>query len=459
MKTQNSFPSLDEQASAGFPLRPSELPSPLREIVSNAPEGLILQYFLASVSPLCALLPRVRLRYYYDGRPSALLLQVIVVGAQSSGKSYVCIIEDLIMGHTLKEHDKGERQKEQDHRERKRCRKANERLEPEPLTIIRQIPPTISKTLLVKRTANHMRRYGCSLTFFMFSDELAQMVDAGKNGYSNLRTILRNSFDLGATFGIDFMSAESYSAIVDINMCTLFCATPSALDRYMDEDSIEGGNITRCILCMMPDQLGADGYRFRPYTEDQLSAIRATLDRMMEDTFGPDGALQPENHLDMKWIDSTVAAWCRAKGHQALLNGSTALDVFRKRASVKAYRMTALCYYLYQLQGTPESKARRYCKTLYTFLAEYCLHTLLEMWGERFEELHKKSSRKQKKVRFPGIYALLPERFTRQMLYDLVDTSDLCTSGRKFLYLWTKSGDIEHVENDLYRKTHKTDAK
>ena len=45
------------------------------------------------------------------------------------------------------------------------------------------------------------------------------------------------------------------------------------------------------------------------------------------------------------------------------------------------------------------------------------------------------------------------------MFYDLVDISDLCTSGRKFLYFWIKSGDIELVENDLYRKTHITDAK
>lgn len=459
MKSQTTLPPLDEQPAIGLPVRPGELPCPLREIVKNAPEGMLLQYFMASLSPLCALLPRVRLRYYYDGRPSALLLQVIVVGPQSSGKSFVSIIEDLIMGPTLKEHDKNERQTEQAYRERRRCRKANERLEPEPLTIIRLIPPTISKTMLVKRSDHHVRKYGCTLTFFMFSDELAQMVDAGKSGYSNLRTILRNSFDLGATFGIDFVSAESYSAIVDINMCTLFCATPSALNRYMDDDSIEGGNITRCTLCMMPDQLGADGNRFRPYTEEQLSRINATLQRMMEDTFKPDGTLQPEKYLDMQWIDSTVADWCRAKGHEALLKGYTALDVFRKRASVNAYRMTALCYYLYQLQGTAESKARRCCKKLYTFLAEYCLHTLLEMWGERFEEIHKKSSRRQKQVRFPGIYALLPERFSRQMLYDLVEASDLCTSGRKFLYLWTKSGDIEHVENDLYRKTHKTDAK
>lgn len=40
--------------------------------------------------------PRVRLHYYYDTRPSALLLQVLIEGAQSSGKSFAADIESLI---------------------------------------------------------------------------------------------------------------------------------------------------------------------------------------------------------------------------------------------------------------------------------------------------------------------------------------------------------------------------
>jgi hypothetical protein len=38
----------------------------------------------------------------------------------------------------------------------------------------------------------------------------------------------------------------------------MFCATPSAVDRYMDNDTIEGRNITRTILRQLNDELGAE---------------------------------------------------------------------------------------------------------------------------------------------------------------------------------------------------------
>ena len=51
------------------------------------------------------------------------------------------------------------------------------------------------------------------------------MTDAGKQGYPNLRTIMRTAYDFGSRFGMDFASDNSYSAIVDINICSMFCAS------------------------------------------------------------------------------------------------------------------------------------------------------------------------------------------------------------------------------------------
>lgn len=128
-----------------------DLPPIIREIVTNAPDSRKLPSFIASLAPLCALATRLRLHYYYDSRPSALLLHVLIEGAQSSGKSYAADIEDLIMAETLKARDKQQRRLEQEYREKKKRRKANEKLEEEPKTTIRVIPATISKTVLTKR--------------------------------------------------------------------------------------------------------------------------------------------------------------------------------------------------------------------------------------------------------------------------------------------------------------------
>ena len=110
----------------------TEMPPIIREIMVNAPKNRKLASMIACLSPLAALCSRVRLHYCYDTRPSALLLQVLIEGAQSSGKSFAADIESLIMDETLKARDKAMRRQEQDYREKKKRRKANEKLEEEP---------------------------------------------------------------------------------------------------------------------------------------------------------------------------------------------------------------------------------------------------------------------------------------------------------------------------------------
>ena len=61
----------------------------------------------------------------------------------------------------------------------------------------------------MKRSDYHERFLGAVVTFWMFAEELAQVTDAGKQGYSNLRTIMRTSYDFGSRFGMDFASDNS----------------------------------------------------------------------------------------------------------------------------------------------------------------------------------------------------------------------------------------------------------
>ena len=435
----------------------SDLPPIIREVVSNAPANRKIPSFIACLAPLCALATRLRLHYYYDSRPSALLLHVLIEGAQSSGKSYAADIENLIMADTLKARDKAQRRLEQDYREKKKRRKANEKLEEEPKTTIRVIPATISKTVLTKRADFYERILGDTLTFWMFAEELAQVTDAGKAAYSNLRTLMRTGWDLGSLFGLDFASDNSYSAIVDINICCMFCTTPAALDDYMDKKAIEGGNITRCILCSLDEQLGADGALFKPYSSEQLQTIHHVLDLMMADTYDADGNLMPTKNLDMTWMDKAVKKWCKKKGHLASLTGSNALDVFRKRSSVSAFRTAALCYYLYQLEGKLSvAQMQKNCLKIYTYMSEFVLSSLLKRWGKRFEELNSKRALDQVTTKKEdGIYFKLTDEFTRDQLKILCQQQNLTTAPRQFIYMWTKSGDIKSLDKNHFIKLKK----
>lgn len=434
----------------------AEMPPIIREIMVNAPKNRKLASMIACLSPLAALCSRVRLHYCYDTRPSALLLQVLIEGAQSSGKSFAADIESLIMDGTLKARDKAMRRQEQDYREKKKRRKANEKLEEEPETTIRVIPPTISKTVLTKRADKFDRVYGDTLTFWMFAEELALVTDAGKNGYSNLRTIMRTSYDLGSLFGIDFASDNSYSAIVDINICSMFCATPAALDEYFDKKAIEGGNITRTILCRLEDDLGEDGAIFKPYTSEQRASIKRMLDRLMDETYDGDGGLKPTVDLDMAWLDKTVQHWVRTKAKEATLNGSQALDVFRKRSSVSAFRIAALCQYLYMMEnGLSAEAVRKYVRQIYLFMADYILDGMLSRWGKRFEALNDKRETDRKPGPKESLFDLLADTFTREQLNILIEQKGKTTPATVFLSKWKKFRVIEMVDKNTFRKLKK----
>ena len=446
------------------------MPEIIRQIVENAPKNRKVAAFIAAVAALCALVPRARLKYYFDSRLSALLVQVLIEGAQSSGKSFAADIEGLIMNDTLKARDKAMRRIEQEYRDKKKRRKANEKLEEEPETTIRVVPPTISKTVLTKRADMYERVYGDTLTFWMFAEELAQVTDAGKNGYSNLRTIMRTAYDLGSEFGIDFASDNLYSAIVDINICSMFCATPSAIDDYFDKKAIEGGNITRTILCRLDESLGEDGAIFTPYTPEQKARIDRMLKRLLDETYDADGGLMPIIQLDTAWLDKTICQWVRGKGKEAALSGSKALDVFRKRSSVSAFRVAALCQYLYELEmsnspkdgltaersnsasGLTTEVVRRRVRQIYLFMADYILDGMLARWGKRFEELNTKRENENR----PGpkiiLFDQLSETFSRSQLRALLEQEGKSTPERVFICQWKKLRVIEEVEKDVFRK-------
>ena len=434
-------------------IKDHELPEIIRQIVGNAPKNRKVAAFIACLSPLCALTSRLRLAYFYDSRPSAPLLQVLIEGAQSSGKSFAADIESLIMNDTLKARDKAMRRLEQEYRDKKKRRKANEKLEEEPETTIRVVPPTISKTVLTKRADMYERVYGDTLTFWMFAEELAQVTDAGKNGYSNLRTIMRTAYDLGSEFGIDFASDNSYSAIVDINICSMFCATPSAIDDYFDKKAIEGGNITRTILCRLDETLGEDGAIFTPYTPEQKAHIDRMLKRLMDETYDDDGGLMPTIQLDTAWLDKTVCAWVRAKGKEASLSGSRSLDVFRKRSSVSAFRVAALCQYLYELEKALSSEViQKRVRQIYLFMADYILDGMLERWGKRFEELNTKRENENRPGPKNILYNQLSDTFSREQLRAVLEQQGKATPVKVFISQWKKLRVIEEVEKDVYKK-------
>ena len=368
------------------------LPLIFRELMRNAPEPYKVATFFAAATCLSCVATRIRVYYPYDGlNEHALLLQTIISGEQSSGKSFVRNnIEKGIMAH-LRRRDEEQRQQEQAYREMKQTASKAEKLPSPPRTVIRTCPISISIAQLIKRADAPQRYFGTPLTLWSFTDELSAAVESNKRAFSNIKTIARTSYDLHSTYGVDYLSDNAYSATVDILQCSLYLSTPSALDDYADKSFIEGGGITRTILVPLSDVIGEEAPLFKTLTTEQQAAIDATLQRMDADVFSETtGTIQPELFIDMEWLFPTVRAWCNEQNRQILRSGSRAHNTFFKRSSVSAFRIATLCAYPYGLEKGSQRlsmKHHRRVKQIYLFAAQYILDSMLRKWGKRYEAL------------------------------------------------------------------------
>lgn len=368
------------------------LPLIFRELMRNAPEPYKVATFFAAATCLSCVATRIRVYYPYDGlNEHALLLQTIISGEQSSGKSFVRNnIEKIIMAH-LRRRDEEQRQQEQAYREMKQTASKAEKLPSPPRTVIRTCPISISIAQLIKRADAPQRYFGTPLTLWSFTDELSAAVESNKRAFSNIKTIARTSYDLHSTYGVDYLSDNAYSATVDILQCSLYLSTPSALDDYADKSFIEGGGITRTILVPLSDVIGEEAPLFKTLTTEQQAAIDATLQRMDADVFSETtGTIQPELFIDMEWLFPTVRAWCNEQNRQILRSGSRAHNTFFKRSSVSAFRIATLCAYPYGLEKGSQRlsmKHHRRVKQIYLFAAQYILDSMLRKWGKRYEAL------------------------------------------------------------------------
>ena len=437
------------QKPSAFSLpRDKDLPPVIRELVSNAPDKFKMATFIAAVAPLGCLATRLRFYYPFDQGPMACLLQTIICSEQSGGKSFARNVENVIMAKQ-KQRDNDQRRQEQAYRELKQTSSKTEKLPDPPKTAIICCPVSISIAQLIKRADSPVRLFGTPLTLWTFTEELATAPETNKRAFSNIKSIMRTAYDLGSEYGIDYLSDSSYSATVDILYNTMFCTTPSALDDYMDRKAIEGGNCTRTIVYDLGSQLGDEAPIFKRITPRQQLIIDRTIDQMMRDTYSEDGNIMPEKYIDMSWLDNEVRRWCTEKNLEAIKTGSTALGVFFKRSSVSAYRIAALCQYLYGMEDT--RAMRKKVKQIYLAMAEQILSGMLEKWGKRFEDLQAKRIELSSPVK-RDLYANLPQDFNRDLLRETIKRLELTTPDWVFLSKWNAKGLIKKISKNQFQK-------
>ncbi len=434
---------LDEEKveTSAFP----RLPSPFREFVSCAPEQFKQAMVVSMLPVMGTLLTRLRAEYL-DGESHAPNFQCVIEAPQASGKSFTRKMVNFLM-RPIFERDALERVKEQQYLAQLKLLKNAKKLPEEPEIIIRNLPATISIAKLLKRLD---KSHGTHL--FTFLEELDTLTKSNSAGaWSQKSDIYRNAFD-NSEYGQDYMSDNSYSAIVKVYYNMLMCGTPRAVGRFYKDP--EDGLCSRVLFCKLPDQFGEAMPVWKKMDEKTCSALQVLLDKIMEQTYDNNGSLCPVNTIDMSWIFPEVEKWLEEQRLLAIKNQNRAQDVFRRRASVIAFRGAMIVYKCWML-GRENSRfksfAMRYSKDFFTWLANYTLNVQMEKYGNSLNECFS-SERTKSNGKNDELFESLGDSFSLKDLQAKCDVMFIKSPPRQIIYLWRKNKLIEEVGFKEYKK-------
>ena len=418
------------QSANAFPDIP---PIPgLKQSLTGVPEQM-------RMPALCALLPMaasyaddVTFRYC-DGREQRLGLMSIVVGEQASGKSVCKDIIDLWRG-PMDEDDEQGRRKEDEWKKKRKNRRANEKLDPEPEVLIRDVPITISCSTLLKRLKNAQGH-----TLYSFCSELDTLRKTnGAGSWSSKYDIYRLAFDHDE-WGQDYNSDQAESGMVSVGYNWTILGTYGALGKCFKGENIENGLSSRVIVSEMPDSAFAPMPTFQDRKDRDAQAILEAVNTLRA----------KHGFIDTPRLRKAIASWVEDKRQQAMERIDRVMDTYRRRAAVIGMRCGVVACLL---SGEKETK---HVIDFALMMAEYVLQEQCRLFGDVLRKQYAADAddtRRNSKNR--AVFDRLADTFTSHDILALKnDISD--AAARMIIKRWREAGWIEPLPRQKGDKGHK----
>ncbi|MDY4409729.1 MAG: BT4734/BF3469 family protein [Prevotella sp.] len=418
------------QSANAYPAIP---PIPgLKQSLTGVPEQM-------RMPALCALLPMaaayaddVTFRYC-DGREQRLGLMSIVVGEQASGKSVCKDIIDLWRG-PMDEDDEQGRRKEDEWKKKRKNRRANEKLEPEPEVLIRDVPITISCSTLLKRLKNAQ-----SHTLYSFCSELDTLRKTnGAGSWSSKYDIYRLAFDHDE-WGQDYNSDQAESGMVSVGYNWTILGTYGALGKCFKGENIENGLSSRVIVSEMPDSAFAPMPMFQDRRDRDAQAILAAVNTLRA----------KHGFIDTPRLRKAIAQWVEDKRQLAMERIDRVMDTYRRRAAVIGMRCGVVACLL------SDEKETKHVIDFALMMAEYVLQEQCRLFGDVLRKQYAADAddtRRNSKNR--AVFDRLADTFTSHDILALkTDITD--STARNIIRRWHEAGWVEPVARQKGEKSRK----
>ena len=428
----------DAEAAAeetGVKVNVKSLPIGLKESLVGVPVSMHMPV-LCGIMPIAGAYADGVEVEYCDGNVHRLGLMAIIRGEQASNKSVVKNAVD-IWKRQFDDEDALARKREEEWKERKKGRKANEKAPDDPHVLIRVVPVTVSCSTLLKRFKNSNGH-----TLYSFGEELDTLRKTnGAGSWSSKYDIYRLAFDRGE-WGQDYNSDAAESGVVKVAYNWTMLGTNGALRKCFKADNIENGLSSRVMLAEMPDSSFAKMPKFRKRSADDEAKIQEAVTRLRSFT----------GILDVPRLRKAIEAWVEEKRVEAAKDIDHVKDTYRKRAAVIGFRCGVIFHIL--SGAARESKS---CLDFALMMAEYCLQQQIKAFGEALESQFVDA--RDECIRYGSnhsIFDQLSPAFTMDDLRAL--KRGFCSEAglRKIISRWYRDHWIEKTDKTHWKKLNAT---
>jgi len=424
-------------AETGVKVNVKALPVGLKESLVGVPVSMHMPV-LCSLMPLAAAYAdQVEVRYC-DGEMQKLGMMSIIYGEQASGKS-VCKHAVNIWKRQFDEEDALARKREDEWKDRKKSRKANEKAPEDPKVLIRVVPVTVSCSTLLKRMKNANGHI-----LFSFGEELDTLRKTnGAGSWSSKYDIYRLAFDpIDSEWGQDYNSDQAESGVVKVAYNWSMLGTSGAVKKCFKGDNVENGLSSRILLAEMPDTSFAKMPRYGRRSAEDEARIQEAVTRLRAYS----------GYVDTPRLRKAIDQWVEQQRVIALKDIDHVKDIYRRRAAVIGFRCGVI---FHLLSGcSKESKA---CLDFALMMAEYCLSQQIKVFGQALQNQYVDAQTEcQRYGENNSIFDQLPPTFTADDLAVLKRDNTPRNTIIKIISRWNRDGWVEKVDTKRWSKVSKS---
>ena len=430
---QRPVDSTDDPHDEAFLARLPKLPVGLKESLEGVPDKVKMP-ILCGIMPIAMTYATHVSFQYCDGKDQRLNMMCVVYGKQASGKSSVKDVVE-VWRKPMKAADADARQQEDEYKQLRKSRKANEKLPPEPKTFVQGVNVTISNSGLLRRMKNAAGRH-----VFSFGEELDTLRKSnGAGSWSSKYDLYRMAFDNGE-WGQDYVSDNSESGMVNVAYNWTLLGTYGAVKKLFVNDNVENGLGGRILFSMMPSRNFEEMPTYKERDEQVDGRILDAVNLLSS----------YKGFVDTPRLRKVMTKWCNDQAALAKADGDLVRDTFRKRAGVIGFRCGVLFHLLQNEGDCANMKAEtKQCVDFAELMAAYALKYQMELFGSQvLENVVPEIGRK---TMSRCLLDELPVEFTKEHIGILKpDYKD--NDMRQLIFKWTKDGLIVKIDRKTWRK-------